>query len=472
MIVMKFGGTSVADADAVARVVSIVARQAAPRVVVVSALAGVTDRLWELIEVAGRGDTGRVATGVRSLYTRHIHLARAVADGPALGASLRRTFAELTALLRACALVRASGRRTVDAILAAGELASSRILAAALKAAGVPAVWVDARRVIVTDARHTRAAPRLDETRARVARVVRPRIEAGRVPVLGGFVGATPAGVTTTLGRGGSDYTAALVGSALGADEIQIWTDVDGLLTADPRHAGAVRLLPRVSFADAAALALYGAKVLHPGTLAPASASGIPIRILNTRRPGDGSGTIVAGTPSGDALAGFASKAGLTIVTARPAPGTAPETLARRAFAALERVGGSAEAIAMSDAGLSIVVGDRPSVSALQDSLSDIAIVTTRSRMALVGVVGERLRGAAVACGQLLAALDDVPVALFSHDAEGRVLGCVIPEGALGTALARLHDRGFGADTAPCRAVSDLEARVDLDLTGTPRPQT
>lgn len=446
MIVMKFGGTSVADADAIRRVVAIVAREPRAKVVVVSALAGVTDRLTGLADLAASGATGRALGGLSQLYERHIELACELGgDGPELMRALRCSFGEVRALLRAAAIVRNRSPRSVDAVLACGELASSRIVAAALDRARIPVKWVDARRVVVTDAMHTRATPLAEQTSASAEHLVGPHLAAGAVVVMGGFIGATEQGITTTLGRGGSDYSASLVGSALGAKEIQIWTDVDGMLTGDPQLVRAPRVLSSVSFEDAAALARFGAKVLHPSTLAPAVARNIPVRILNSRRPGGDGGTLIVRSPDRpQPIAGFASKAGLTVVTLRSSNRTSPEALLKRASAALERAGVGAELVAISDAGLSIAVQDRRGVAALQESLTAVASVTTRSRMALVCAVGESLRGGAEACSRLLAALEDVPVAMISHAGDGRTFACVIPERSLKSALGRLHDRYFG----------------------------
>ncbi|MBI3262904.1 MAG: aspartate kinase [Acidobacteria bacterium] len=446
MVVMKFGGSSVADEAAIRRVVTLVERERRPKVVVISALTGVTDRLTVLADLAATGAGGRALAEVNRLRARHVELARLVARGRRdLLIALRREFGQACALVKAAAIVRKSAPRSIDAVLACGELASSRIIAAALAAAGLPAVWIDARRIIVTDARHTRAVPLATRIVAAADRLVRPHLDRGRLVVLGGFIGATEQGATTTLGRGGSDYSAALVGSAMGAEEIQIWTDVDGMLTGDPRLVPAPRLLSRVSFEDAAALARFGAKVLHPSTLAPAVAKNIPVRILNARRAGVEGGTLIAGSPvRRQPIAGFASKGDLTVVTIQPLDGISPETLLKRAFGALERAGVVAELVALSDAGLSIAMQNRGGVAALQDDLSAVTAMAIRCRMALVCAVGESLRGGAAACSRLLAALEDIPVAMISHAGDGRTLACVIPERALKTALGRLHDRYFG----------------------------
>src|SRR2546426_285297 len=251
-VVMKFGGTSVADADAIGRVAAIVRRQ---------------------IESQPR------------------------TDAPPL------------------AVLREMSPRSADAVAAAGELVSSRMVAAALAEHDLPAVWIDARHVVITDAEHGAAAPDLAATRERAREHLGRAAKAGQIPVVGGFIGATAQGVTTTLGRGGSDYSAAILGASVDADEIQIWTDVDGMLTADPRIVDTPRLVRQLSFAEASELAYFGAKVLHPSTILPAVTRNIPVRILNARRPEAGGTLITAqGQRRDGELTAIACKRGVTVI--------------------------------------------------------------------------------------------------------------------------------------------------------------
>ena len=323
MVVQKFGGTSVADPAAIRRLIEIVraarARDGRGPAVVVSAMSGVTDVLLGIASTAGSGSgTEEALAKIEQLRQRHLAAAAelaAPADQEALAADINSTLDELAAVVRALAVLREVSPRTLDVIAAMGELLSSHLVAAALNAAGVEAQWVDARRAIVTSADHTRATPLTVETARALRATVVAALDAKRVPVLGGFVGATVDGHTTTLGRGGSDYSGALVGAGIGAREIQIWTDVDGMLTADPRVIAQPRLVPRLSFAEAAELAYFGAKVLHPSTILPAVERDIPVRILNSMRP-DGSGTLITAEPSldGTPLTGLASKRNVIVV--------------------------------------------------------------------------------------------------------------------------------------------------------------
>jgi len=264
-VIMKFGGTSVADADAMARVVNIVRRQwesqpagDAPPVVVVSALSKVTDGLIRTARFAQDGDGANALALVKDLLDRHIAIASSVTTAErreTLVRALGAQFGELAGIVESLAATRDVSPRSHDAIVATGELVSSRIVAAAFAEQGLPVVWVDARQVLVTDAEHTMAAPDMNATCLQARDQIVPVMARGGIPVLGGFIGATVEGVTTTLGRGGSDYSAAIFGACLAAGEIQIWTDVDGMLTADPRVVPAPRVVPQLSFAEASELA-------------------------------------------------------------------------------------------------------------------------------------------------------------------------------------------------------------------------
>ncbi|MEO8681744.1 MAG: aspartate kinase, partial [Vicinamibacterales bacterium] len=329
MKVMKFGGTSVADQAAIERLIALVRaeRQAEAQreggdargpVVVVSALSGVTDRLLGVAAMAGAGDVEGAYKSLLDLRERHITVCEVITDPvqrEAVLAALHKEFDAVDRIVHALAVLREVSPRWLDSLAATGEILSSQIVAAALTSHQLLAGWVDSRQAIVTDGEHTTAAPLFPETTAALMAHVDPPLAAGRIPVLGGFVGATTSGVTTTLGRGGSDFSAAIVGACLGASEIQIWTDVDGMLTADPRIVAHPQVVPHLSFAEASELAYFGAKVLHPATIQPAVARNIPVRILNSHRA-HAKGTLITGErpPSERPLTAVASKKQVTVV--------------------------------------------------------------------------------------------------------------------------------------------------------------
>ncbi len=296
MIVMKFGGSSVGDAAAIERVIAIVRSLAGRRpVVVVSAMAKTTSRLLAAAAAAAAGDREGADRACDEIAVYHLRESAGVvppAGRPALEAALTPFFNDLRTQLDEILAIRALTPRAADAVASCGELLASTVLSFALTHAGVDAPWVDCRRVMVTDHDFTRAQPLYGPTDARLRDTLLPHLRAGRVPVLGGYVGSTLEGVTTTLGKEGSDFSAAIVGAALGAEEILIWTDVDGMRTADPRLYPQARRIRTLSFAEALELSCSGAKKPHYGTLGPASRAGVPIRILDSRHP-QAEGTLI-----------------------------------------------------------------------------------------------------------------------------------------------------------------------------------
>jgi len=451
MVVQKFGGTSVADPDAVRRLIEIArgarARDGRGPVVVVSALSGVTDALLTIAAEAGASRTDAALAHAARLRERHVALARALASDGELAplcVDLNAHFDELDAVVRALGVLREVSLRTLDVIAAMGELLSSRIVAAALAHAGLPGEWVDARRAIVTNDDHTRAAPLMRETTAALRAVATLLIEAGRVPVLGGFIGATADGHTTTLGRGGSDYSAAIVGAGIGAGEIQIWTDVDGMLTADPRIIPQPRLVPRLSYAEAAELAYFGAKVLHPSTIHPAVERNIPVRILNSRKP-DGPGTLITAEPSpdGDELTAMAAKRDLTVVDITSSRMLMAYGFLRRVFEVFERFRTAVDVVTTSEVSVSVTVDDRRHLESIVEALSEFAQVSIEGEMALLCAVGERLRAEPAIAARVVRVLEEVPLRMISQAASRRNITVILRQADLPHAMHRLHEEFF-----------------------------
>jgi aspartate kinase len=450
-IVMKFGGTSVADADAIARVVGIVkgarASSGLPPVVIVSAMSGVTDRLLELTEAAELRRDAHVLNGVAELSRRHFEALERLLPPEAAGDVLTEIGAQLDdlrALLKATGILRAASPSAHDAIVCTGELMNSRIMAAALEHAGVATAWVDARRTIVTDGAHTTAAPLAPETRDAVAREIVPRVADGRVPVLGGFVGATIHGVTTTLGRGGSDYSAAIIGAALDAREIQIWTDVDGMLTADPRVVAKPHVVPHLSFGEASELAYFGAKVLHPSTILPAVAKDIPVRILNSRRP-EAAGTIItAEPPAADRpLAAVACKRHVTMVEITSTRMLMAHGFLRRVFEIFERYRTAVDVVTTSEVSVSVTVDDDRGLDDIVVALREFAEVSVEGQLAILCAVGDNLRTDPRIAARVIGALEGFRVRMVSQAASRRNVTIVLSDTDLGAAMSQLHDEFF-----------------------------
>jgi len=451
IVVQKFGGTSVADPESIRRLIEIVrtarSRDGRGPAVVVSAMSGVTDALLGIAEAAGAGRLTDVLPRADALRDRHVAAALALVSGPEqapLVARITEPFDELAAIIRALAVLREVSPRTLDVVAAMGEQLSSQVVAAALTGAGVPADWVDARRAIVTDAEHTRATPLGRETDAALAASVLPIIDAGRVPVLGGFVGATLAGHTSTLGRGGSDYSAALVGAGIGAREIQIWTDVDGMLSADPRVIASARLISQLSFAEAAELAYFGAKVLHPSTILPAVERNIPVRILNSWKP-DQAGTLITADNAvrGRRLTGLASKRDVTVVDITSSRMLMAYGFLRRVFEVFERFRTAVDMVTTSEVSVSVTVDDRRHLDAIVEALSEFAAVSVEGEMALLCAVGDNLRDEPEIAARVVGVLEEVPLRMISQAASRRNITVVLRQADLPHAMQRLHEEFF-----------------------------
>jgi aspartate kinase len=459
---MKFGGTSVADADAIGRLIAIVRRHidTGPRVkgngpgeksgrapvVVVSALAGVTDALVAVSRIAGAGDTGQAAKKVEELASRHEHLARGVTTSGQqdLLADLTREFDELSSHVEALASQGDVSPASLDALLAAGELVSSRIVAAALADQALPSVWVDARQVLITNAEHSSAAPDMEKTTERSRDRVACATDAGKIVVLGGFIGSTAGGVTTTLGRGGSDYSAAIFGACLDVDEIQIWTDVDGMLTADPRVVAQPRVVPRLTFAEASELAYFGAKVLHPSTILPAVGKNIPVRILNSRRPENPGTLIGAGNQSSDTpLTAIACKRDVTVIDITSTRMLMAHGFLMRLFEVFERFKTAVDVVTTSEVSVSVTVDDTRRLEAIVESLRTFAEVACEPRMAIICAVGENLRTSPAVFARAVTALDGIPLRLVSQAGSRRNVTFVMRDSDVPHAMTRLHETFF-----------------------------
>ena len=438
-LVMKFGGTSVADPPAISRVVQIVTDTAArgPVVVVVSAMAGITDELLRACRLARRGEVEEVDRLVDMIKGRHTACVEGLGVGDVREA-IRGQCEELRAVLHSVAVLRELTPRGEDRVVAAGELMSSRIVAAALGG-----TWVDARRAVVTDDRHP-AVPLLPDTRAVAEREIQPILDRGGIPVLGGFVGATAEGITTTLGRGGSDLSGSVVGAALRAREIQIWTDVDGMLTADPRVVNGAQLVPHLSFDEASELAYFGAKVLHPSTILPAVQDGIPVRILNTRKPeSEGSLITPEAPPRPGALTALASKRHVTVVDV-----TSPRMLfahgfLRRVFEVFERHATSVDVVTTSEVSVSVTLDDDRRLDGIVTDLRALGEVHVDAGMAILCAVGNTLQREPHLAVRLIAALDGLPLRMVSQAASRRNLTLVLNDRDLPGAMTRLHEEFF-----------------------------
>jgi aspartate kinase len=435
MIVMKFGGTSVEDASAILRVVELVARRRDRRpLVVVSAMAGITNDLLAAISAA---------------RLRHAEAAAQLAAGERLAAALAAiddAFDAASAILRG---IEAEGRvaaRLSDDLVSRGELMSSLLVAEALTAAGIPSQWVDIRPHMRTDDRFSSAAVLFAEAAESLALAFGPIVSEGRVPVTQGFIGATASGVTTTIGRGGSDYSASILGASLRAEEIQIWTDVDGIMTTDPRVVPDAAKIRAISVAEASELAYFGAKVLHPSTLRPATALGIPVRVLNSRRP-DGDGTVIVSDPplSRSIVKAIAFKRGITVVNLTSDRMLMSHGFLARFFEVFSRHEVVVDVVATSEVSVSVTVDDARRLESMLADLRELGDVSVDTDQAIICLVGERLKSTPGVAARIFSSLGAINVPMISHGASAINLTFVVADGQAEEAVARLHDEFFCA---------------------------
>jgi aspartate kinase len=448
MIVMKFGGTSVEDAKAIERTAAIVkGRLSQKPVVVVSAMAKVTDQLLAMGRAAGSGDRKTALKLSRSLRERHYNAA-----GELLGTALFTQFHSdlgvdfdaLDELLRGIAAVGELTPRTTDHVAAFGELLSSKIINAAFSAQGMDSILIDSRECIVTDNTHTRATPLFEESNQRLESKLAPLLAADRVPVMGGFIGSTKAGITTTIGRGGSDFSAAIVGAALGAERIEIWTDVDGMMTTDPNVCPEARRIKVISFDEAAELAYFGAKVLHPATVLPAVQKNIPVYVLNSRNPSCEGTRISARAPRcRNVFKAIAAKKRITIVDVAAPRMLLAHGFLRAIFEAFDRHRVAVDVVSTSEVSVSLTVDSNESIPALAADLAQLADVKYEGRKAIVCLVGENLRETPGIAARVFGELADVKIRMISQGASEINLTFVIDEDVVPEVVRRLHKTFF-----------------------------
>lgn len=465
---MKFGGTSVGDPACIARTAQIIAQGARGGgcVTVVSAMSGVTNRLIEAAKRAGGGEKEPGTAVLEALRTQHeVALATLVRDENArkpVREALDEVLAEGNRLLEGTALLRELTPRTLDAISSLGERLSAPLVAAAVRELGLPSEAVNATRLIVTDTFHGGAEPLMNRTREASEAELRPLLDKGMVPVVTGFLGATADGILTTLGRGGSDYSATILGAALNADEVIIWTDVDGVLTADPRLVPEAQTIPVISYREAAELAFFGAKVLHPKTLNPVMQAAIPVWIRNSFAP-DRPGTLI--TPEGRSTGG-----GVKALTAIQdvalisvgGPGIVglPDVVGRT-FSTTAELRANVLLISQSssqnDICFIVSAGDAArTVEALRKEFAQdlahekVEHITVDANIAIVAVVGENMRGTPGVAGRTFNALgrENVNLIAIAQGSSESNISFVVEEKAMKTALIAAH-REFGLGVSP-----------------------
>lgn len=443
---MKFGGTSVGDVAAFERVSHVVSSQIEKRpVVVVSAMTKVTDALLTAFDHAKKGDHAAAIASLELHFERHVEVAlHFMPDGSGVfDSELKFAREELSDLLMRAARRSLPLSMLKDAIVSYGEQLSSRMLAEVLKAKGLNARHFDSRRLIMTDDEFGAAQPLIDETNEIVRLELEPSIRTGEIPVMGGFIAGNRAGETTTLGRGGSDYSAAIVAAALGARELQIWTDVTGVMTCDPRICSDASTIPVLSYEEAAELAYFGAKVLHPKTIKPAVDNSIPVRVCNTFQP-DEIGTMIL-AESGEApnkIKSIASKKNITILRITSARMLGAYGFMSAVFQVFDRHRTVIDVISTSEVSVALTLDHADGIDKLVEDLRRLGDVEVETGYAVICVVGEGLRASTGLASKIFSTIEDINVALVSHGASAVNLTFVVKEVDVPEVIRRLH-QGF-----------------------------
>ena len=444
---MKFGGTSVEDTAAFRNVAAIIKAAGASRpVIVVSAIGGFTNTLLLSVEKAIAGDARDAINSLDKSFERHLAIAKEL-----LGKESQAAFvsiigdarSKIRQLHKIIATHPVTSPPLQDEIVAYGEQLSSHLLAFVLREHGLDAKQVDARGCIKTDDAYGRAAP-LPETAEATRDELMPLLHAAKIPVLGGFIGSTPRGVTTTLGRGGSDYSAAIMGAALGAREIQIWTDVSGVLTADPRIVPQAKTIPLLSYQEAAELAYFGAKVLHPKTIQPAIDKNIPVRVCNSRAPKQTSTLIVSESAAApQTVKAIAHKNGITTVQISSARMLGAYGFLRKLFEVFDQHRTAVDVVTTSEVSVSLSIDDASNLPELLSDLEKLGTVEVVKGRTIISVIGEGLRNTPGIAARVFSVISDINVTMISVGASSVNLTFMVDEARAADAITRLHEVCF-----------------------------
>lgn len=450
---MKFGGTSVGSAerfDGVLKLVEDVSGKHGPPVVVVSAMSGVTNALIDGAQKAVDRNLEGAIERANWIKEKHLTAIEALikdkASKEALLSDLDGYFTDLQVLYKGISYLGELTKRSLDAVSGLGELMSSKILSALATTRGLTNIWLDARQLVVTDDNFGRANPLWEETTEQVTSIINPCLKSGKTVITQGFIAATESGASTTLGRGGSDFSASILGVALHADEIQIWTDVDGMMSADPRVVPEACVLPEVSFQEASELAYFGAKVLHPLTIKPAVEKNIPVKILNTMKPEVPGTEIKAETgPGAGMICAIASKKGITALFIHSPRMLMAHGFLARVFEIFDRFETPIDLIATSEVSISLTTDRLDALDEVSSTLSELGEVQILRDVAIVTVVGRQFREKSGIAAQVFNALTDINILMISGGASDINLSIVVSSDDADKAVKQLHKQFFNA---------------------------
>lgn len=450
MIVMKFGGTSVKDSEAVERLIRIVERSS-PRktVVVVSALAGVTDTLIRIAELASGGKADDASVLSAGLEERHLRMAeQLLAGNESLLNEAKETviqlFAKLNEIIRVISVLEELSDMSMARILSYGEILSSTLIHKAMLNAGMKCAYADARSMIITDSRYLKGEPQTEAICRKVPELLSEKFVQCDTVITQGFIGATAEGAGTTLGRGGSDYSAALIGMAANADEIQIWTDVDGVHTTDPRKVGTTRSISVMSFSEAAELSFFGAKVLHPATIQPAVEKNIPVRVLNSMEP-EKQGTLILSDDQvhENGVKAISFKENITVVNVFSTKMLNSFGFLTRLFEVFGKYGTSVDLISTSEVNVSLTVDSESRLDEIIAELSHFAMVSVSREKSQVSVVGKNLKETTGLAKRIFSSISDYNITMISQGASDINVSFVVNKADLSGVVNSLHKEFF-----------------------------
>ncbi|MGB9696934.1 MAG: lysine-sensitive aspartokinase 3 [Ignavibacteria bacterium] len=449
MIVMKFGGTSIKDSEAIRRVIGIIKSQIKLKpVIVLSAIAGATNQLEEISISAKSGEIIKSENNLFQLKERHLKIVKETLSGTEhyerVVGLIEKYFREIESLIKGVYLLSELTPKASARILSYGELLSTTIITSVMEVGGVDSELLDSRQLIKTDRNFLKAEPQVDIIKELVSAQLIPIVKAGKVSVLQGFIGSNDIGETTILGRGGSDYTASLIGLAINADGIEIWTDVDGMLTADPRMIEGTKLIEIISFEEAAELAYFGAKVLHPLTIQPAVEKNIPVWIKNSLFPErQGTKIVRTATEKYNSVRAIASKEKIIVVNIFSTRMLNSYGFLKRIFEIFEKHQTSVDLIATSEVNVSLTLDDDSRLDDIVRDLSEFSIVNVETDKSLICVVGSNIKNSKGIAGRIFNVLSDYNITMISQGASLINISFVLERAVLKPAMQKLHNIFF-----------------------------
>ncbi len=449
MLIMKFGGTSIGSAPCIKQVSAIIekAKDKNP-VIVVSAVSGVTDKLVSLSKKIKKISKNNFSTTLNNISSLHLSIAHKLncADTDDFNEFIEQWKKELNILYPE--LINNENEKILhDLIISQGEWLSAYLLTAYLQSIGLPAVQVDARKIIKTDSLFTKANPDMKKSKRNAEKIINPLVDTKYIPIIQGFIGSDPQNKVTTLGRGGSDLSATILGCLLRAERVEIWSDVDGILTADPSIIPNARRIRCMSFKEASELAYFGAKVLHPATLIPAIEHDIPVKVLNTLRPED-SGTVITKKITLDSnkkciIKSIAYKENLTVITITSTRMLMAYGFLAKIFSIFEKYQTPVDLVTTSEVSVSLTIDNTEYLNNIVHELENFSFVEVNTHMAIVCLVGEQMKNEPLHVGNIFNSLQDIHIHMISQGASEINISFVIYEKDIEKTISRLHKKFF-----------------------------